>query len=88
MARTVGIDLGTTNSVISVLEGGDPDVVANAEGNRECDPNAAEDRRGEDVHKEADLEHLECGNETEEDEAHPRQPRQPRDSVGLGPRLH
>ncbi|MGI9667839.1 MAG: molecular chaperone DnaK [Acidimicrobiia bacterium] len=34
MARTVGIDLGTTNSVISVLEGGDPDVVANAEGNR------------------------------------------------------
>ena len=34
MARTVGIDLGTTNSVISVLEGGDPTVIANAEGNR------------------------------------------------------
>jgi len=34
MARAVGIDLGTTNSVISVLEGGEPNVVANAEGNR------------------------------------------------------
>jgi molecular chaperone DnaK len=34
MGRAVGIDLGTTNSVISVLEGGEPVVVANAEGNR------------------------------------------------------
>ena len=34
MARAVGIDLGTTNSVISVLEGGEPKVVANAEGHR------------------------------------------------------
>jgi molecular chaperone DnaK len=34
MARAVGIDLGTTNSVISVLEGGDPKVIANAEGHR------------------------------------------------------
>jgi molecular chaperone DnaK len=34
MARAVGIDLGTTNSVISVLEGGEPIVIANAEGNR------------------------------------------------------
>jgi molecular chaperone DnaK len=34
MARAVGIDLGTTNSVISVLEGGEPNVIANAEGNR------------------------------------------------------
>ncbi len=34
MARAVGIDLGTTNSVIAVLEGGDPTVVANAEGGR------------------------------------------------------
>ena len=32
MARAVGIDLGTTNSVIAVLEGGDPKVVSNAEG--------------------------------------------------------
>jgi len=34
MARAVGIDLGTTNSVVSVLEGGEPAVIANAEGFR------------------------------------------------------
>ena len=34
MGKAVGIDLGTTNSVVSVLEGGEPSVVANAEGNR------------------------------------------------------
>jgi molecular chaperone DnaK len=34
MAKTVGIDLGTTNSVIAVMEGGDPTVIANAEGAR------------------------------------------------------
>ena len=34
MSRAVGIDLGTTNSVIAVLDGGDPTVVANAEGGR------------------------------------------------------
>ena len=34
MARAVGIDLGTTNSVVTVLEGGDPTVIANAEGSR------------------------------------------------------
>ncbi|HVA60789.1 MAG TPA: molecular chaperone DnaK [Mycobacteriales bacterium] len=34
MARAVGIDLGTTNSVVTVLEGGDPYVIANAEGSR------------------------------------------------------
>ncbi|MCT1829469.1 molecular chaperone DnaK [Brevibacterium luteolum] len=34
MARAVGIDLGTTNSVVAVLEGGDPKVIANAEGGR------------------------------------------------------
>jgi molecular chaperone DnaK len=34
MARAVGIDLGTTNSVVSVLEGGEPSVIANAEGAR------------------------------------------------------
>jgi hypothetical protein len=32
MAKAVGIDLGTTNSVIAVLEGGDPTVIPNAEG--------------------------------------------------------
>jgi len=34
MARAVGIDLGTTNSVVAVLEGGEPTVIANAEGFR------------------------------------------------------
>ena len=34
MGRAVGIDLGTTNSVLSILEGGEPRVVNNAEGNR------------------------------------------------------
>ncbi len=34
MARAVGIDLGTTNSCVSVLEGGEPTVIANAEGAR------------------------------------------------------
>ena len=34
MAKAVGIDLGTTNSVVAVLEGGDPIVIANAEGAR------------------------------------------------------
>ncbi|HEX2307632.1 MAG TPA: molecular chaperone DnaK [Jatrophihabitantaceae bacterium] len=34
MARAVGIDLGTTNSVVAVLTGGEPEVIANAEGSR------------------------------------------------------
>ncbi|KOY55276.1 Hsp70 family protein, partial [Streptomyces sp. XY332] len=34
MARAVGIDLGTTNSVVAVLEGGEPTVITNTEGNR------------------------------------------------------
>src|SRR3982750_1501191 len=34
MGRAVGIDLGTTNSVIAVYEGGRPQVIANAEGGR------------------------------------------------------
>jgi molecular chaperone DnaK len=34
MARAVGIDLGTTNSVVAILEGGEPTVIANAEGAR------------------------------------------------------
>ena len=32
MGKAVGIDLGTTNSVVAVLEGGEPTVIANAEG--------------------------------------------------------
>ena len=34
MAKAVGIDLGTTNSVIAVLEGGEPTIIPNAEGSR------------------------------------------------------
>jgi molecular chaperone DnaK len=34
MAKTVGIDLGTTNSVVAVMEGGEPTVITNAEGSR------------------------------------------------------
>src|ERR671926_1491986 len=34
MARTIGIDLGTTNSVVAVMEGGEPTVIPNAEGGR------------------------------------------------------
>ena len=34
MGKTIGIDLGTTNSCMAVLEGGEPNVIANAEGSR------------------------------------------------------
>src|SRR5678816_4207857 len=34
MAKAIGIDLGTTNSVVAVIEGGKPTVVINSEGNR------------------------------------------------------
>ena len=34
MAKIVGIDLGTTNSVVAVMEGGDPTVITTAEGSR------------------------------------------------------
>jgi molecular chaperone DnaK len=34
MAKVIGIDLGTTNSVVAVMEGGDPVVIPNAEGGR------------------------------------------------------
>ena len=34
MAKTIGIDLGTTNSCVAVIEGGEPVVIPNAEGGR------------------------------------------------------
>ncbi|GAA2039625.1 molecular chaperone DnaK [Yaniella flava] len=47
MSRAVGIDLGTTNSVVAVLEGGDPTVIANAEGARTT-PSVVAFAKGED----------------------------------------
>ena len=47
MSRAVGIDLGTTNSVVSVLEGGEPVVIANAEGSRTTPSVVAFSKSGE-----------------------------------------
>ncbi|MEV5999367.1 molecular chaperone DnaK [Streptomyces griseomycini] len=47
MARAVGIDLGTTNSVVSVLEGGEPTVITNTEGARTTPSVVAFSRNGE-----------------------------------------
>ncbi|MCF2573327.1 molecular chaperone DnaK [Brevibacterium sp. UCMA 11754] len=47
MARAVGIDLGTTNSVVTVLEGGDPKVIANAEGGRTTPSVVAVNKNGD-----------------------------------------
>ncbi len=47
MARAVGIDLGTTNSVVAVLEGGDPTVIANTEGGRTTPSVVAFSKAGE-----------------------------------------
>ncbi len=47
MARAVGIDLGTTNSVVSVLEGGEATVIANSEGSRTTPSVVAFARNGE-----------------------------------------
>ena len=47
MAKAVGIDLGTTNSVIAVLEGGEPKVIANAEGARTTPSVVAFSKNGE-----------------------------------------
>jgi molecular chaperone DnaK len=47
MARAVGIDLGTTNSVVAVFEGGEPTVIANAEGHRTTPSVVAFSKSGE-----------------------------------------
>jgi len=47
MARAVGIDLGTTNSVVATLEGGEPTVIANAEGTRTTPSVVAFSKTGE-----------------------------------------
>ena len=47
MSRVVGIDLGTTNSAVAVLEGGEPTVIANAEGSRTTPSVVAFSKQGE-----------------------------------------
>jgi molecular chaperone DnaK len=47
MAKIVGIDLGTTNSVVAVMEGGDPTVITTAEGSRLCPSVVAFSKNGE-----------------------------------------
>src|SRR5690242_20734287 len=47
MAKVVGIDLGTTNSVIAVMEGGEPTVITNAEGSRTTPSVVAFSKSGE-----------------------------------------
>ncbi|MDA0814981.1 MAG: molecular chaperone DnaK [Chloroflexi bacterium] len=47
MARVIGIDLGTTNSCVAVMEGGEPRVIPNAEGNRTTPSMVALARNGE-----------------------------------------
>jgi len=47
MSKIIGIDLGTTNSVVAVVEGGEPTVIANSEGGRTTPSVVAIDRNGE-----------------------------------------
>ena len=47
MAKIIGIDLGTTNSVVAVMEGGTPTVITTAEGGRLCPSIVAFNKNGE-----------------------------------------